>query len=143
MIFADSNGNGSPELAVVGNQACCSSSALVAISDALTGAPLRQQFLPRPEYGARVSLAALPDSDGNGLPELAAVAPNEWGAAPGTRALLTDQYRFDEVYEEALIQPGRDLGDTLTNSVERYGVQGDYVPNGFWKQVKFPFVWKG
>jgi sterol desaturase/sphingolipid hydroxylase (fatty acid hydroxylase superfamily) len=20
---------------------------------------------------------------------------------------------------------------------------GDYVPNGFWKQVKFPFVWKG
>ena len=46
------------------------------------------------------------------------------GAAPGTRALLTDQYRFDEVYEEALIQPGRDLGDTLTNGVERYGVQG-------------------
>lgn len=86
--LADSNGNGSPELAIVGNQACCSSSALVAISDALTGAPLRQQFLPRPEYGARVSLAALPDSDGNGLPELAAVAPNEWGAAPGTRALI-------------------------------------------------------
>jgi sterol desaturase/sphingolipid hydroxylase (fatty acid hydroxylase superfamily) len=26
---------------------------------------------------------------------------------------------------------------------ERYGVQGDYVPNGFWKQVRFPFVWKG
>lgn len=26
---------------------------------------------------------------------------------------------------------------------ERYGVLGDYVPNGFWKQVKFPFVWKG
>ena len=25
---------------------------------------------------------------------------------------------------------------------ERYGVVGDYVPNGFWKQVKFPFVWK-
>ena len=24
-----------------------------------------------------------------------------------------------------------------------YGVVGDYVPNGFWKQVKFPFVWKG
>jgi sterol desaturase/sphingolipid hydroxylase (fatty acid hydroxylase superfamily) len=26
---------------------------------------------------------------------------------------------------------------------EHYGVLGDYVPNGFWKQVKFPFVWKG
>jgi len=23
------------------------------------------------------------------------------------------------------------------------GVVGDYVPNGFWKQVKFPFTWKG
>ena len=26
---------------------------------------------------------------------------------------------------------------------EHYGVVGDYVPNGFWKQLKFPFVWKG
>jgi sterol desaturase/sphingolipid hydroxylase (fatty acid hydroxylase superfamily) len=26
---------------------------------------------------------------------------------------------------------------------ERYGVQGDYVPNGFWKQMKFPFSWDG
>lgn len=26
---------------------------------------------------------------------------------------------------------------------ERYGVLGDYVPNGFFKQLKFPFVWKG
>jgi sterol desaturase/sphingolipid hydroxylase (fatty acid hydroxylase superfamily) len=25
---------------------------------------------------------------------------------------------------------------------ERYGVQGDYVPNGFFKQMAFPFVWK-
>ena len=25
---------------------------------------------------------------------------------------------------------------------ERYGVLGEYVANGFWKQVKFPFVWK-
>ncbi len=25
----------------------------------------------------------------------------------------------------------------------QYGVLGDYVPNGFWKQVKFPFTWKG
>jgi len=25
---------------------------------------------------------------------------------------------------------------------ERYGVLGDYVPNGFFKQLAFPFVWK-
>ena len=25
---------------------------------------------------------------------------------------------------------------------KQYGVVGDYVPNGFWKQVRFPFVWK-
>jgi sterol desaturase/sphingolipid hydroxylase (fatty acid hydroxylase superfamily) len=26
---------------------------------------------------------------------------------------------------------------------DRYGVVGDYVPGGFWRQLKFPFVWKG
>lgn len=26
---------------------------------------------------------------------------------------------------------------------ERYGVLGDYVPNGFFKQLKFPFTWRG
>jgi sterol desaturase/sphingolipid hydroxylase (fatty acid hydroxylase superfamily) len=26
---------------------------------------------------------------------------------------------------------------------ERYGVQGDYVPDGFVRQLAFPFVWKG
>jgi sterol desaturase/sphingolipid hydroxylase (fatty acid hydroxylase superfamily) len=26
---------------------------------------------------------------------------------------------------------------------ESYGVLGDYVPNGYLKQLKFPFVWKG
>jgi len=26
---------------------------------------------------------------------------------------------------------------------EKYGVLGDYVPNGFVKQFKFPFAWKG
>jgi sterol desaturase/sphingolipid hydroxylase (fatty acid hydroxylase superfamily) len=26
---------------------------------------------------------------------------------------------------------------------QEYGVLGDYVPNGFWAQVKFPFTWKG
>lgn len=25
---------------------------------------------------------------------------------------------------------------------ERYGVQGDYVPGGFWKQFLFPFTWR-
>ena len=25
---------------------------------------------------------------------------------------------------------------------DRYGVQGDYVPNGFWPQLQFPFRWK-
>lgn len=25
---------------------------------------------------------------------------------------------------------------------ERYGVQGDYMPNGFWKQFLFPFTWR-
>jgi NADH-quinone oxidoreductase subunit L len=46
------------------------------------------------------------------------------GAVPRTRGLLGDQYRFDEVYEQAAIQPGRDLGDVMTRDVERYGVQG-------------------
>ncbi|WP_217914338.1 NADH-quinone oxidoreductase subunit L [Miltoncostaea marina] len=44
--------------------------------------------------------------------------------APALRGLLADQYRFDEVFEEAVVQPGRDLGDTLTRDVERVGVQG-------------------
>ena len=26
---------------------------------------------------------------------------------------------------------------------DQYGVVGDYVPESFWKQVKFPFTWKG
>lgn len=26
---------------------------------------------------------------------------------------------------------------------EQYGVLGDYVPNGFIAQLKFPFTWKG
>jgi len=44
--------------------------------------------------------------------------------APATRELLADQYRFDEVYEEAVVQPGRDLGDVLTAPVESVGVEG-------------------
>ena len=26
---------------------------------------------------------------------------------------------------------------------KHYGVLGDYVPKGFWRQLKFPFVWQG
>ncbi len=26
---------------------------------------------------------------------------------------------------------------------EPNGVQGDYMPNGLWSQLKFPFTWKG
>ena len=26
---------------------------------------------------------------------------------------------------------------------QHYGVVGDYVPGGFWRQIVFPFVWKG
>jgi NADH-quinone oxidoreductase subunit L len=46
------------------------------------------------------------------------------GAAPGVRRLLEDAYRFDAVYEEAVVQPGRDLGDVLRRGVEPRGVQG-------------------
>jgi len=45
-------------------------------------------------------------------------------ALPAARQLLADQYRFDDVIEDAVVQPGRDLGDSLTGRVERYGVQG-------------------
>ena len=44
--------------------------------------------------------------------------------ATGARGLLAEQYRFDEVYEEAVVQPGRDLGDVLSTGFERYGAQG-------------------
>ena len=46
------------------------------------------------------------------------------GTATGARTVLHDQYRFDDVYEEAFVQPGRDLGDVLTDPVERVAVQG-------------------
>jgi len=49
------------------------------------------------------------------------------GALPRTRELLADQYRFDEVYEEAVVQPGRDLGDTLGRRVEDRAIEGSLV----------------
>jgi NADH-quinone oxidoreductase subunit L len=42
----------------------------------------------------------------------------------GARGVLEDQYRVDEMYEEAVIQPGRDLGDAMLKGVEPGGVQG-------------------
>ena len=45
-------------------------------------------------------------------------------ALPRARAVLAGQYRFDEVYEESVVQPGRDLGDVLLTRVEPVGVLG-------------------
>jgi NADH-quinone oxidoreductase subunit L len=50
------------------------------------------------------------------------------GVLPRTRRLLADQYRFDEVYEEAFVQTGRDLGDGLVTAIENPVAQG--VPTG-------------
>jgi len=50
------------------------------------------------------------------------------GVLPRTRRLLADQYRFDEVYDDAFVQTGRDLGDGLMSGVENPVVQG--VPTG-------------
>ena len=46
------------------------------------------------------------------------------GTATTARTVLHDQYRFDDVYEDAFVQTGRDLGDVLANDVERVAVQG-------------------
>lgn len=42
----------------------------------------------------------------------------------GPRGVLEDQYRFDAMYEEAVVQPVRDLGDVLLKGVEPGAVQG-------------------
>jgi NADH-quinone oxidoreductase subunit L len=46
------------------------------------------------------------------------------GTARGTRRLLLDEYRFDDVYEQTFVQTGRDLGDVMGHEGERYGFQG-------------------
>jgi NADH-quinone oxidoreductase subunit L len=46
---------------------------------------------------------------------------------PRLRAFLHDQWRFDEVYEAAVIQPGRDLGDAGVRSAEVGIGQGPMV----------------
>jgi NADH-quinone oxidoreductase subunit L len=42
----------------------------------------------------------------------------------GPRAVLGDAYRFDDLIEQSVVQPSRDLGDSLTRGVEPKGVQG-------------------
>ena len=46
---------------------------------------------------------------------------------PRLRAFLLDQWRFDEVYEAAVIQPGRDLGDAGVRSAEIGVGQGPII----------------
>ncbi|HWH14082.1 MAG TPA: NADH-quinone oxidoreductase subunit L, partial [Miltoncostaeaceae bacterium] len=46
------------------------------------------------------------------------------GALPRLRGVLEEQYRFDEVYEEAVVQPGRDLGDAALRGFEPAGADG-------------------
>jgi NADH-quinone oxidoreductase subunit L len=46
------------------------------------------------------------------------------GVARGPRGVLRDAYRVDEVYDEAFVVPGRDLGDVLRDEVEPYGPGG-------------------
>ncbi|MEJ7686821.1 MAG: hypothetical protein WKG52_07455 [Variovorax sp.] len=52
--------------------------------------------------------------------------------------MLDKLNEFTESHGE--LQRGRGL---VTGTIEHYGVVGDYVPNGFFKQLKVPFVWKG
>ena len=44
-------------------------------------------------------------------------------AMPNARALLEDAYRFDEVYDELVVQPGRLAGERLHDGVEPLGIQ--------------------
>ncbi|MCC6829906.1 MAG: NADH-quinone oxidoreductase subunit L [Thermoleophilia bacterium] len=46
---------------------------------------------------------------------------------PRLRAFLLDQWRFDEVYEAAVVQPGRDLGDAGVRAGERGVGQGPVI----------------
>ncbi len=46
------------------------------------------------------------------------------GTLPRVRRFLHDQWRFDEVYEDAVVQPGRDLGDAALRGFEPHGADG-------------------
>ncbi|MEW6581301.1 MAG: NADH-quinone oxidoreductase subunit L [Actinomycetota bacterium] len=45
----------------------------------------------------------------------------------GPRPVLEEAYLFDEVYEQTVVQPGRDLADAMLTGVEPRGVQGIVV----------------
>jgi hypothetical protein len=70
-VTADINGNGGAELAALGLRVDSVENG-IAISDALTGAPLRQLYDQRREAGAYglLGMVSVPDADGNGYPEL-------------------------------------------------------------------------
>jgi NADH-quinone oxidoreductase subunit L len=46
------------------------------------------------------------------------------GSLPRVRAFLHDQWRFDDVYDSAVVQPGRDLGDASLRGFEPKGATG-------------------
>jgi NADH-quinone oxidoreductase subunit L len=46
------------------------------------------------------------------------------GVGRPAREVLAEAYRFDELYDETLVQSSRDIGDVLTRRVEPRGVQG-------------------
>ncbi len=45
-------------------------------------------------------------------------------ALPNGRAFLEDAYRFDELYEDLVVQPGRGAGERLRDTVEPVAIQG-------------------
>jgi NADH-quinone oxidoreductase subunit L len=45
----------------------------------------------------------------------------------GPRGVLEEAYRFDEIYDETVVKPGRELGDVMVRDVEPGGVQGVVV----------------
>jgi len=45
-------------------------------------------------------------------------------AMPEARETLEEAYRFDEVYDEILVEPGKELGDALRTEVEPIAIQG-------------------
>jgi len=61
-------------------------------------------------------------------------------------ALPIDQAALDRNYAAHFAFIDHAFGTAVKSDQlwpERYGVLGDYVPNGFVKQLKFPFTWKG
>ena len=77
----------------------------------------------------RLRAAALPDRHAR-LPPLAPLADDE-----AIDKNYAAHFAFIDYLFGTAVKSDRDP--------EQYGVVGDYMPDGFWKQVKFPFTWKG